>query len=201
MKLKWTKSRLRVCIMMENHVVFTRLYDISRICFNAHETTAPSRGWQWDRNTFTVLFHIQPQHFPNLLQCPRNKRSKSRLTMRSLCIYCYLSYPTSTLSKFTSMSTKQWLQVEVDNEIVMHLLLSLISMIVCAYWSKFGKCLFPMVRFLLNIVHAFHTKSFLFSKLTERAVWIDLDVFRLYPSTTIVFAITFMVNTHLIFQQ
>ena len=46
--------------------------------------------------------------------------------MRSWCIFCYLSYPTSTLPKFTSMPTKQWFQGEVGNEIVMHFLLSFI---------------------------------------------------------------------------
>ena len=34
--------------------------DTSRICFNALETMAPSRGWQLDRNAFTVISHIQP---------------------------------------------------------------------------------------------------------------------------------------------
>ena len=33
----------------------------------------------------------------------------------------------NTLPEFSSMPTKQWLQVEVGNEIVMHFLLSLIS--------------------------------------------------------------------------
>ena len=33
--------------------------DTSQICFNAlHETMAPSRGWQWDRNAFIVLISL-----------------------------------------------------------------------------------------------------------------------------------------------
>ena len=36
---------------------------------------------------------------PNLLQCSRSNGSKSRLAMRSKCIYCYLSYPASILSR------------------------------------------------------------------------------------------------------
>ena len=27
----------------------------SRICFNAHKTMVSSRGWQWDRNAFSVI--------------------------------------------------------------------------------------------------------------------------------------------------
>ena len=33
--------------------------DTSWICFNAHKTMVPNRGWQWDRNAFSVIFHIQ----------------------------------------------------------------------------------------------------------------------------------------------
>ena len=33
--------------------------DTSRICFNTHETMVSNRGWQWDRNAFSVIFHIQ----------------------------------------------------------------------------------------------------------------------------------------------
>ena len=33
----------------------------SRIYFNTHETMAPSRGWQEDRNVFSVIFHIRPR--------------------------------------------------------------------------------------------------------------------------------------------
>ena len=35
--------------------------DTSRICFNAHETMVPNRGWQWDRNAFSVISRIQPR--------------------------------------------------------------------------------------------------------------------------------------------
>ena len=33
--------------------------DTSQIYFNAHKTMAPNRGWQWDCNTFFVIFHVR----------------------------------------------------------------------------------------------------------------------------------------------
>ena len=81
------------------------------VYFNVYKTMALSRGWQWYCDTFTVIFHIHTRHFPNLLKCSQNSGLKSSLTMRSQYIYCCLSHPTSTLDKFTSMPTKQLLQV------------------------------------------------------------------------------------------
>ena len=74
-------------------------------------------------------------------------------------IFNWMIHGKQTLPEFASMSTKQWLQVEVLNEIVMYLLLSLISNLDfkllfmpieassgSVYWSKFRKCLLKQVR-------------------------------------------------------
>ena len=42
--------------------------DIFRICFNAHETMAPSRGWQRHRNSFAVIYLILNLDCPCLLK-------------------------------------------------------------------------------------------------------------------------------------
>ena len=48
---------------------------------------------------YLFLFVCFNRHFPNFLHCPRNNGSKSRLAMRSQCIYFYLSYPASISSR------------------------------------------------------------------------------------------------------
>ena len=47
------------------------------------------------RSTHTVSVQSiqRNRHFTNLLQCPQNNGSNSRLAMRSQCIFCYLSRP------------------------------------------------------------------------------------------------------------
>ena len=60
------------------------------------------------------------------------------------------------------MPTKQWLQVQIGNEIVIHFLLSFISRLdfklVRACWSKFGKCLKVCFMRIYRMCHFIHFK-------------------------------------------
>ena len=49
-------------------VFFVRIMHTSRIFFNAHKTMVSSRGWQWDRNVFSV---------PNRCSCLIEANSRS----------------------------------------------------------------------------------------------------------------------------
>ena len=62
---QWLQVEVDIEIVMHLLLSFISHLNTSQIYFRFHKTMAPSRGWQWERNTFTVIFHIQPQHFSN----------------------------------------------------------------------------------------------------------------------------------------
>ena len=58
---QWLQVEVDNEIVIHLLLSFISNLNTSQIYFKVHKTMAASRGWQWDRNTFTVIFHFQPR--------------------------------------------------------------------------------------------------------------------------------------------